>query len=56
MKTEIPKTDIIQWAADTSRLLKVALRSHDPEMVSSLAKKESLRDWDLNLPKRLSAI
>jgi len=36
MSEKIKPSDFIQWIADTSRLLKIALRSHDPEMVASV--------------------
>ena len=36
-----PKT--LQWAADTNRLLKIALRSHDPKMLSQVEKRISKR-------------
>ena len=43
MKTEVPQSDMIQWTADTSRLLESALRSHDPEMVATVQERISLR-------------
>ena len=43
MKTEIPQTDMVQWIANTSRLLKIALRIHDPEMVVTVKERISQR-------------
>ncbi|HSW89708.1 MAG TPA: hypothetical protein VLH19_02450 [Patescibacteria group bacterium] len=36
-----PGKDNFQWEADTSRLLKIALRSHDPESLSTVMERMS---------------
>ena len=36
MSEKIEPTDFIQWNADTSRLLKTALRTHNPEILASV--------------------